>query len=93
MIKGTYTKYRLINYTDVWGNEVDGYEVNNQCVEFDDLIILDDASENDIIKYLVEIGFLSKEAERKVMITGDFDMMEVISIKDDYPLCRLERKF
>ena len=29
--------YTLINYFDVWGNAADGFEVNNQCIECDDL--------------------------------------------------------
>lgn len=26
-------KFRLVNYFDVWGNEEDGWEVNNLCTE------------------------------------------------------------
>lgn len=84
-------KYRLVNYFDVWGNEEDGYEVNDSCVEFDDLMITDDAEDKDIINYLIEIGFLIEAAREKVDVNNSFDWIEIEQKDTGYPLCRLER--
>lgn len=79
-------KYSLINYFDVWGNAKDGWEVNNQCVEFDDLVITDDATEKDILKYLVSIGFLTTSDRRKVRVDDLGDYMEIYAVKGNMPL-------
>lgn len=85
-------KWRLINYFDVWGNEADGFEVNNACVEFDDLIITDEATDDDIIDYLIEIGFLSEKAKGNVRLESDWDWgVELYQKDNDYPIGRLER--
>ena len=83
------SKYRLINYTDVWGNKMDGYEINNQCIEFDDLIISEDASNKDILKYLHGIGFFNTDDMRKIKVVNEGDMIEFYG-KNTYPLARLE---
>lgn len=80
--------WSLINYFDVWGNAKDGYEVNNQCIEFADLVIADDATDKDILNYLKEIGFLTTSDMRKLMIENLGDYIE-ISKKDRYPICGL----
>lgn len=84
-------KYRLINYFDVWGNEKDGYEVNNLCVEADDLWISDDSTEKEILKFLVQIGFLNTSDRRKVYLMDDGEMIEIYQRKYNYPLGRLEK--
>lgn len=87
-------KYTLVNYFDVWGNAKDGYEVNNLCKEETGITITDDASEKDILNYLVLIGFLATSDMRKVRIdTTDWDMMEIYAVKDNYPLGSLRREF
>lgn len=85
------SKYRLINYFDVWGNEKDGYEINNLCVEADDLWISDDSTEKEILKFLVQIGFLRTSDRRKVYIEELGEMMEIYQRKGNYPLGRLEK--
>lgn len=79
-------KYSLINYFDVWGNAKDGWEVNNQCVKFDDLVITDDATEKDILGYLVSIGFLATSDRRKVRVDDLGDYMEIYAVKGNMPL-------
>ena len=84
-------KYKLINYFDVWGNEEDGYEVNNLCVEFDDLCITPEASNNDIIDYLYNVGFLNNNDYAKFTVESfDDDFIEIFASDDMYPICRLE---
>lgn len=54
--------YRWINYFDVWGNESDGYEINNLCYE-NIYIIGDNWNTQDIVKYLKKIGYLKKTSK------------------------------
>lgn len=85
-------KYELINYFDVWGNAKDGWEVNNQCVEFDDLVITDDATEKDILNYLVSIKFLTTSDRRRVRIEEyGAEMMEIYEVKGHRPIASLRR--
>ena len=87
------SKYTLVNYFDVWGNEEEGYEINNLCNEAEGITITDDASEKDILKYLVQIGFLTTSDRRKVRIdTTDWDMMEIYAVKGNYPIGSLRRE-
>lgn len=73
------TTWTLIDYFDVWGNAEDGWEVNNQCEICNDLNITDDASEDDIIDYFIENGYLRPEAKGKVAIDeGWIDMFEIV---------------
>ena len=86
-------KYVLIYYFDVWGNAKDGWEVNNQCTEFDDLMISDDASEKEILEYLVSIKFLATSDRRRVRIDMNSyaDAMEIYEVKGLKPLASLRR--
>ena len=87
------SKYTLVNYFDVWGNEKEGYEINNLCNEVEGITITDDASEKDILKYLVQIGFLTTSDRRKVRIDiADGDMMEIYAVKNNYPIGSLRRE-
>lgn len=64
------------------GNEKDGYEINNLCTEAEGITITDDATEKDILNYLVLIGFLTTSDRRKVRIdTTDWNMMEIYAVK------------
>lgn len=86
--------YSLINYFDVWGDTIDGWEVNDLCIEKTGITITDDASEKEILNYLVQIGFLNTSDMRRVMIDmSDDDMMEIYAIKGMKPLGRLQREF
>ena len=85
------TTYSLRNYFDVWGNAKDGWEVNNSCIEFDDLNITDDATEKDILKYLKKIGFLSTDDRRMVRCDMDtyVDGIEIYEVKGHKPVAAL----
>lgn len=85
-------KWTLINYFDVWGNEEDGWEVNDACSEFDDLNIDDDATDQDIIDYLYNIEFFKTNDIEKFRIEGIGDgWIEIYQAEDDKPLCRLQK--
>ncbi len=90
MAANTYT---LINYFDVWGNSRDGWEVNDQCIEFDDLIIDDDANDQDILHYLKDIGFLVTTDRRRLEVVDDGTTIEVYQKKGMKPICGLIPNF
>ena len=82
--------YSLYNYFDVWGNVEDGWEVNNQCVEFDDLYLADDVSEDEVIDYLIQIDFLVPNAKELVEIDNSYmDGYEIIEKETGKPICGL----
>ena len=82
--------YALINYFDVWGNEKDGWEINDKCTEFEDLQITDDATDKDILEYLVQIGFLSTSDRRRLVVEDlGGQNIEIYQRKGMKPLCSL----
>lgn len=87
------SKYRLINYFDVWGNEEDGYEVNDLCVEETGIFIADNSTDQQVLNLLVRIGFLTTDDPEKVCVINNGDMIEIESVEDGCPLGRLEREF
>ena len=84
-------KYRLIDYFDVWGNEQDGYDVNNLACILTGITITDDSTDKDIINYLYSIHYLNTNDIDKFDVYDDGDMIE-ISLKNGFPVCRLEKE-
>ncbi len=65
------TRYRLISY-DVWGNEKDGYEVNQAFTTSEYYELDDNADHTGIIKALRKQGCLKKGVRAKLIeIDGD----------------------
>jgi len=86
----SYSKYSLINYFDVWGNAKDGWEVNNQCVEYDDLYISDDCTHKEILTYLKQTGFLTTSDMRRLVVDSCCsDGIEIFERKGMKPICGL----
>lgn len=83
--------YTLINYFDVWGNEVDGYEINNQCVEAKDIVIADDATDADIINYLQLAGYLNTNDTSLFNVEDSGDFIEIFAKETGMPLYSLRR--
>jgi capsule polysaccharide export protein KpsE/RkpR len=82
-------RFKLINYTDVLGNKEDGYEINNQCIEFDDLYIDNNATNKEVLTFLKSIKFLTSDDMRKLIVENSGDLIEIYQKKDYYPLCAL----
>lgn len=93
-------KYKLVDYFDVWGNEEGGWDVNNVCSYYNTdetcLRISEDATDEEILEYLVQIGYL-KTIDESVKITDvvylescDIEVIEIIQTYNDLPLGRLE---
>ena len=89
-VTASLQKWTLVDYFDVWGNPEDGYEVNNLSKEFDDLVIADDATNEDLVDYLISIGYLTPDAKGKVEVEDMGDMIEFTVAETGEPLCRLE---
>jgi len=88
--KKNYAKYRVFSL-DVWGNNTDGFEVNDRSHSGDILIPLD-ASDKDIIKTLKKSKFLYNRMRTKTFsIDGDDIMLYVEFAKTTEPLYQLER--
>ena len=84
--------YTLINYFDVWGNEEDGYEVNNQCIEVEDVVIADDATDQDIIDYLFNNEYLRDDDVSLYEIEyGCGDFIEIYVKETMMPLYSLRK--
>lgn len=78
--------YDLINYFDVLGNAKDGWEVNNQCVEATDLYIAPDSTDKEVLKFLVQIKFLSTSDRRRVGVEWYGDGYEIYAVKGHKPI-------
>ena len=78
--------WTVTNYFDVWGNAEDGWEVNNQCIEFDDLVITENATNKDICQYLVDRNLLTTSDMRKLYIENLGDRFEIYEKKGMKPL-------
>lgn len=89
---GTWT---LVDYFDVWGNEEDGYEVNNVAKVVHNIVIHDNTSEVELIRYLILIRFLEKGVTTDDITVEwpGFDMIELSETKTGMPIGRLEKNF
>ena len=88
-------KYKIVDYIDVWGNAEDGWEVNLWFNDYDTedtcLRIAEDSTDEEIIDFLVRIGYLTPEVKELVYLESyDNEMIEIVETKDDYPIGRLE---
>ena len=92
-MKNEGSKYKLINYFDVWGNAEVGYEVNDLCVEETGIFIADDSIDQEVLSLLVRIGFLVTDDLEKVCIKWEGDMIEIEGVETGVPLGRLEKEF
>lgn len=85
--------WTVINYFDVWGNAKDGWEVNNQCKEFDDLVIADDATNKDICQYLVDRRLLVSSDMRRLYVENLGDVFEIYEKKGMKPLFGIKQNY
>ncbi len=86
-----YYRLRLVNYFDVWGNAKDGWEVNNQCIEWDD-VWTKDLDNRTLLKILKDTGFLQKHVRTNQLIFEWLgpECCEILTRRDGYPLAMLE---
>ena len=84
--------WRLIDYFDVWGNEIDGWEVNDAHIFKENLVFSDKSTDKKILRFLERVGFLNTSDMRRVRLVdyGD-EWIEIEAVKYNKPLGRLER--
>ena len=88
--------YDLIDYFDVWGNEEDGWEVNNLGPIEEKIWISDDTTEEELFNYLKDtIGYFNRNTKfSDVEIQWDDpDFIEIFQASDGYPLGRLQKSY
>ena len=89
LINEELTTYKVIHYFDVWGNEKDGFQVNN-LAEIGTIQLKDYTNIKEIIQKLKEIDFLAKHCRTNMFdVWNDYEMIEY-SRKNGKPLFRLE---
>ena len=86
--------YTLVDYYDVWGNAEDGWEVNNSCEICNDIIVSDEASQDDIIEYLINSGYLKPDAKGKVEIDDTYiDMFDIVEKGTGMPIYGFRKNY
>lgn len=84
-------KFQLIDYFDVWGNEEEGWEVNN-LAKTDIYIDIDTKNddETDILIKLVEAEYLNPKSINEICVNWlEVNFIELETEKG-YPIGRLE---
>ena len=82
----------LLNYFDVWGNEIDGWTVNNQTRHlFEVDLHLSEMSDRYILDWLIEIGFLKCTVQLSDLEIRceDSRFVEIFEARNSYPLCAI----
>ena len=81
---------KVVNYFDVWGNEEEGYEVNNWDT-FKEELWLRDTEHDTIIERLKELNFLTEEASlENIEVWDDGEMIEFFVKETMCPMFRVE---
>lgn len=83
-------KMRLINYTDVWKSENDGWQVNNLCLEWERYV--PDLEDETLLQLLIDEDFLRHDVRQDqiAFILVGPEVMEIEESETGYPLGRVE---
>lgn len=82
--------YRLLNY-DVWGNDSDGWTVNDVREYRDNVPVPEDASDEEIINILIGIYYIPFCERNDILLVYDGKRhIEIVRESDDYPIGKLE---
>ena len=87
--------YTLVHTYDVWGNAQDGWEVNNQYIVHDDLVITEDATQHDVMQALKRVGFLARHVQLNMLDFMEWgaDMIKICDRRNGKPLCYLTANY
>ena len=88
--------FDLVDYYDVWGNEEDGWEVNNLGVIEEGIWISDDTTEEELFNFLKDsVGYFNKDTKfSDVEIIWDSpEFIEFFDASNGYPLGRLQESY
>lgn len=85
-------KFQLVDYYDVWGNEVEGWDVNGISREDVYINLVFDNTDVEVIEKLVEVGYLKANAVDRVNVDWLDDTMIELTVKENgFPLGKLEK--
>jgi len=80
-------KWEVRNCFDVWGNEKDGWEVNDStscgCFDIPETIINNDGK---LLQFMVASGWLATSDRRRIEVDGECDIIEIRERKSKRPL-------
>lgn len=88
--------YDLIDYFDVWGNEEDGWVVNNLGPIEEKIWISDDTTEEELFNFLKDnVGYFNRNTKFSDVIIewNDPDFIEFFQSDNYYPLGRLQKSY
>lgn len=77
--------YKLVDYFDVWGNENDGWQVMDACTIEDGIFIDENATDQEILDFLVTFGYLIGTQDVKLESYG-VDAIDIIQESTGCPL-------
>lgn len=88
--------YQVISL-DIWGNNRDGYEVNNSYTTSHEIVIEDYTTDKEIIKMLKACGYINKQCHFKsfsVEFNDEYlgDVQYHTTKLQGYPICQLRLK-
>ena len=84
--------FDLVDY-DVWGNEEEGWEVNDVSIVERDIWISDDTTEKELLDFLAGFYLDPKAVDRCEVEWTDPDLIEIFE-KDTYmPICSLRKSY
>ena len=85
-------KLKLINYFDVWGNEKDGWEINNLCTEWENKMIDGELTNEKLFLLLKQMNFINKGVRINQLnfIDNGNGIIEIEQSYNNSPLCRIE---
>lgn len=83
-------KWRIISF-DVWGNEDDGWEINNMFSTNLTVSLNEEFSEKEILTELVNIRFFIKKVKTKKLLNVEIgeDEIWIENTDNGFPLCKL----
>ena len=86
-------EYKVLGY-DVWGNEVEGFEVNDLYPTPFSISVTENMKDETIINKLIEVGYLDEQTIIKLnmefCIEGEHGYyLYVYREHDRYPMCEL----
>lgn len=85
--------FDLVDYFDVWGNEEDGWEVNDQAVVENDIWISDDTTERELLEFLAGFYLNPSAVDKCVVEWNDPDFIEIFDADTYMPICRLQASY
>ena len=80
--------YRVFSY-DVWGNEEDGWEVNDVWKTWHTVELSPECTDDEVIEELIACGYADPELKKSGIETDGDDQYITVELPNGYPFCEL----